>query len=602
MKRWLGVLAIALLLSGCSKAAPPNNDDEIPSPAPDEPVFSAAVLYDEQNPIEDLTGSAVMAYLPEDGECAWVKQMGKNLLLFAKDRMTLYRGDRLTEIATTQIPDLPMPDSGMLQVKDDGIAYYDAQTKRIVFLNTFFREVGAFGLPEEVTGSVYLTPDWTRLYYCTEAGVHALDLGTGVSRLLMAQNAQWQGICGGFLNGAVLRCVLTQEDGAERTMIISAETGTVLAEGDYLTNLIGNGDCYYLKVEKDHVFGVLEEQPLNLKPAGKGSFYPIPDGRAAIQLTKQEDGCRLDYYDIETGKRTASQTLPGITSVDSAFFADGMVWITSGGKLYRWDTAKSATEDEKTYTVPRYFYDNPDEAGLAAIGQQIEKMEERFGVEILYWNEVEGLAPWDYSFAAEYLTEPYTGCLSKLEKAMEMLPEGFFQKAAQWTNSGKLNVLLVRGIYGGVETDKYTPAPGIQFNANGDTYIALAVAEGLDAWFYHEMGHLIDNRVLSTTNAYSQWSSLNPWDFKYDNDYTKNQDRTDTKYLEGEKRHFVDFYSMSFALEDRSRIFEYACLPGNEEVFASKAMQKKLKCVCNGIRQAFDLDGETYPWEQYLQT
>ena len=113
---------------------------------------------------------------------------------------------------------------------------------------------------------------------------------------------------------------------------------------------------------------------------------------------------------------------------------------------------------------------------------------------------------------------------------------------------------------------------------------------------------MIDNRILSTTNAYSQWNSLNPWDFKYDNDYIKNQDRTDRKYLEGEKRHFVDFYSMSFALEDRSRIFEYACMPGNEEIFASKYMQKKLKCVCDGIREAFELTGESYIWEQYLKT
>jgi len=602
MKRWLGMLAIALLFSGCSKASPPNNDEGIPPPSPQDPGLPAIVLYDEQNPIVHLTGGAVMAYLPEDGECACVRQMGKNILLFAKDRMTLYRGERLTEIAAVQIPGLPMPDSGMLQIKDDGIAYYDAQTKRIVFLNAFFREVGAFSLPDEIAGGVYLTPDWRQLYYCTEAGIHVLDLDTGVSRRLMAQSAQWQGVKGGFLNGAVLRCAITQEDGTERTIIISAETGTILAEGDYLTNLIGNGDCYYLQVEKDHVFGILEEQPVNLQPAGKGSVYPIPDGRSMIQMTKLEDGCQLDYYDIETGKRTASQALPGITSLDSVFCAGGMVWFISGDALYRWDITKSAAEDENVYTAPRYFNDNPDEAGLATIGQQIEKMEERFGVEILYWKEVEGLAPWDYSFTAEYLTEPYIVHLSKLEAAMAKLPEGFFQKTAQWTNSGKLNILLLRGIYGGVETEKYTPAPGIQFNTNGEAYIALAVAEGLDTWFYHEMGHLIDNRVLSTTNAYSQWSSLNPWDFKYDNDYTKNQDRTDTKYLEGEKRHFVDFYSMSFALEDRSRIFEYACMPGNEEVFASKAMQKKLKCVCTGIRQAFDLDGETYPWEQYLHT
>ncbi|MBQ8768743.1 MAG: hypothetical protein IJZ15_03725 [Oscillospiraceae bacterium] len=601
MKRWLGVLAIALLLCGCSNAAPQSNEDSETLPLPQLPEFITPALYDPQNPIESLTEGAVKAYLPENGECTYIAPVGKNIALFAGDHITLLRGERLTEVATAQIPDLPEPDSGMLQIGEDGIAYYDAQGSRIIFLNQFFREVGTFSLPEEIAGSVYIAPDWKMLYYCSGAGVHALDLDTGVSRLLKAQDADWLGIRGGFLNGNVLRCAIAQDDGTESTILLSAETGTVLAEGDYLAGLRGNGDCFYLQVEDDHVFGVLDEQTRNLQPAGTGELYPLPDGRGAVQLTALEAGSRLDYYDMDTGSRTASQELPGITKLDDVFWANDMVWFTSGETLYRWETAMSPVEDARTYFVPHFHDADPDEDGMAAIGQQLEKLEERFGVEFLYWDEVAGIAPWDYSFTAECLTEPYAANLYQLERVMTKFPEGFFRKVAQRTNSGKLNIALVRGIYGGVETEKYTPAPGMQFFANGDAYIALTLGEDLEGWFYHELGHLIDNRVLSTVNAYSQWSRLNPWDFKYDNDYIKNQDRTNTKYLEGERRHFVDFYSMSFAVEDRSRIFEYACMPGNEEVFASKYMQKKLKTVCDGIRQAFDLKDDGYIWEQYLQ-
>ena len=600
MKRWLALLAIALLLSGCSNATPPEKEESQPATLPQTPSLMMPALYDEKNPIEQATDGAVKAYLPENG-CVYLAPMGRNFVLFGQDSVMLLRGDRLTEVASATIPNLPLPDSGMLQIREEGIAYYDAQGNRIIFLSQFFREVGTFSLPAQPLGGVYLAPDWKMLYYCSEEGVHALDLDTGVSRLLKAQKALWQGVSGGFLNGEVLRCSFQEEDGAISTLLLSAETGTVLDEGEHLTTMRGNGDCYYVLSGKNHIFGVLQEQPINLQPTGKGKLYPVPDGKGAIFLVKTKTGCRLDYYEVEIGKRTASIKLDGITKLSGVYGANGAIFFTAGDTLYRWDTERSAIEDQRTYMVPHYHYADPDEVGLAAVGQRLEKLEKRYGVEILYWNEVEELAPWDYRFTAEYRTELYSAYLSKLENALAKFPKGFFKKVAKWSESGKLNIVLVQGIYGGVETDKYASASGVQFHANGDAYIALTVGEDLDDWFYHELGHLLDNRILSTTNAYSNWKSLNPWDFKYDNDYIKNQDRTDRKYLEGDRRHFVDFYSMSFAVEDRSRIFEYACMPGNEEVFASQYMQKKLKTVCQGIRKAFDLEGDGYIWEQYLK-
>ena len=601
MKRWLGLLAIALLLSGCSNTQPLEIEDSETLPTVQSTAPSVSALYDPENPIEQQTNGAIKAYLPKDGDVISVAPMGKHLLLFAKDTVALLRGERLTEVAREKIPGLPLPGSGMLQIKEDGIAYYDQTAKRIVFLNQFFKEVGSFSLPTEIVGNVYLTPDWRFVYYCSEAGVHALDLDAGVSRLLKAQKGDWQGVVGGHLNGEYLRCAIRQGKGNESVVLISAETGTVLQEGEHVASMRGGGDCYYLKAEDDHIFGISEEQPQNFQPAGRGKLFALPDSKAAVEYTKLKSGCQLDFYDIASGKRTASIEIPGVTKLGRVFCVNSAVFFTSGDTLYRWETERSPVEDQRIYTVPRYHYEKPDESGLAAIGRQLDELETRFGVEILYWNEVEELAPWDYKFTAEFLTEPYSANLYKLERVLSQFPDGFFKEAVQWTKSGKLKVLLVRGIYAGVDTDKYASASGIQFTADGDAYIALTVGADFEQWFFHELGHLIDNRVLSITNAYSQWNKLNPWDFKYDNDYIKNQERTESKYLEGDKRHFVDLYSMSFAVEDRSRIFEYACMPGNEEVFASKYMQKKLKTVCEGIRKAFELTEESYIWEQYLQ-
>jgi len=43
-------------------------------------------------------------------------------------------------------------------------------------------------------------------------------------------------------------------------------------------------------------------------------------------------------------------------------------------------------------------------------------------------------------------------------------------------------------------------------------------------------------------------------------------------------------------------------LPGNEALFQSDAMQRKLKALCDGIREAYGLreSPETFLWEQYL--
>ena len=60
---------------------------------------------------------------------------------------------------------------------------------------------------------------------------------------------------------------------------------------------------------------------------------------------------------------------------------------------------------------------------------------------------------------------------------------------------------------------------------------------------------------------------------------------------------------MCYAREDRAQIFEYAMQAGNQEVFASDTMQKKLLTVCKGIRDAFGwkkTEG-AFPWEQYLE-
>ena len=60
---------------------------------------------------------------------------------------------------------------------------------------------------------------------------------------------------------------------------------------------------------------------------------------------------------------------------------------------------------------------------------------------------------------------------------------------------------------------------------------------------------------------------------------------------------------MSYPKEDRARMMEYAMTPGNESCFETETMQKKLRQLCIGIREAMELEdaADAFLWEQYLK-
>jgi hypothetical protein len=91
------------------------------------------------------------------------------------------------------------------------------------------------------------------------------------------------------------------------------------------------------------------------------------------------------------------------------------------------------------------------------------------------------------------------------------------------------------------------------------------------------------------------WSKLNPEDFVYG-------EQTDDTLAKGESRVFADAESMTAVAEERARLFYYAMMPDNGELFQSEIMQQKLLLMCQAIRDAWRLEKktDTYLWEQYL--
>ena len=257
--------------------------------------------------------------------------------------------------------------------------------------------------------------------------------------------------------------------------------------------------------------------------------------------------------------------------------------------------------EETDYRSPYYTADSPDAAGLARCRAIAEEIGQTHGIQVLIGEEAAATEPWDYDLEPEYLVPVLLRELQLLQTRLAHYPDGFLADTA--SHFSRLKLCLVRSIRGSTDSGSPDYTTGLQFQEGADTYVAIALGVPSEQALYHELFHVIETRILSESKAFDQWNDLNPAGFCYDYDYTANAQRDSGVYLFEDHRFFVDTYSMSFPKEDRARIMEYAMLPGMEDLFRSEGMQKKLKTLCHGIRDAYNLETYEAPllWEQYLE-
>lgn len=594
MKRLLGILVLALLLTGCT-APEPAPSTEPTANTTTQPPSTPSTPTQPTEPQPDTDNTVPLNAMALDGDFHSVVPMGNRLLLIGEDLLRIYTYGIAQPTASAAVPNLPSPDSGLLQVSDTGIVYYDAAERAIVYLDEQLQTVRQRKLEEQILGDPYLAPDQSKLYFCTAAGIRIWDLELGVYRNLKLQEGNWQGIHGALLDGAALRCSLMQPDGTLRTLLISTQTGKTIHDGSELLDITTSGQLYCYPTQSEWIFGLIGQRPqlLNVPNA-----IPLLRRNAALNVYSTESGIMLELYDLISGRRTASLSVPGIAQANGLNAFDGYLWFLADGTLYRWDPSLSPVADETDYTTNRYTADNPDTEGLANFQARADALKSRYGIEILIWNDAATAEPAGYTFEIEYRTEIYEAAFATLEKALSQFPDSMPDRAADWTTDGTLRIVLVRSITTPSET-AYTTLPGMEYLLDGKVYIVLEMGDHLERSFYHTLFHVIDPLVLSNSIAYYKWNDLNPSGFQYDNDYIANLNRDSSKYLEDGQRYFIDTYAMSFGVEDRARIFEYAMMSGNESYFTSAAMQGKLKMLCKGLREVFGLTG-TYTWEQYL--
>lgn len=605
MKRLLPVILVCLLLCGCGGEAA-----ETTAAAEIQPTVTPAETADSL-----ISGSE--AELAADGavrqyslaEPAWaIRSVGEDLLIFSGyDTTTITRvtGENFSRVAEIGLEIFVSPDYPSTHTSENAVVYYDYWTGEMVFLNRELQEINRMALPEDIMGEAVFTADRRFMYYCTASGVRCLDMETEISRLVKEMTFAEQYLTDLMMNDSVLLVETWDAENHHEALFLDAHTGQLLGGTGDLFDISASAEYFYAMdaegIVTQMIFTDGEETwlltPENYLDVG----YFLPRAHGAVVYTQEG---KLDYYDLASGRRTASVELAG--SELYGFQADGrgnVYFLDLEGNVYRWDCSATPTGDETVYTGPRTGLEDLDSSSLQVCKTYADTLGQRYGVDIRVGMEAVEVEPYDYHLVPEYQENVIFDGLVLLEKNLMNYPEGFFEAAMEDFAGGEVVICLVRSLIGNPEFGSLDTSDGIQFWDNNNAYIALAFGEPFERILYHEMYHVLESRVLCESTAYYRWDELNPKGFDYDYDYIANQDRMDYQYLEAETRSFIDMYSMSYPKEDRARIMEYACMEGNEHYFISYTMQQKLRTLCVGIREAYDLTDYPQPllWEQYLE-
>lgn len=612
-------LLLCLLLCGCSAEAP-ETDSEVPNAAETSVTETSPVsMYDAENPLETQYQGGLKVYPLTMRKVRGIRALDDSLLAFSgygSTTLTLLTGDGLTITAQTTLDFDLSPDDASVQLGNGTISYYDPVQQASIVMNERLKEIRRIPVDEAITGSPILSSDRNTLYYCTAEAILAWNLETGIHRTIKELSYEVQELTGLHWNDTVLQCRIQDGETLE-TIFLSTETGQILSQQNGDVFLTTEGEQYYAALPVSSlemlVFGSASDSPRVLYPEDLAAtnFY-LPHNHAVITASITADQCTtLRFYELGTGIRRAELSLD-LLQMPKAIVSgsNGVIYIlvydpaSDQDTIYRWNvTAEVFSANADCTAVYTDSYSGEDSGNPAALAQcqaYAAQLSEKYGIQILVWEDALKTQPWDYEFQAETLPRVLLQELDLLDQRLGQYPQAVLNKTASHFSS--LSICLVREITGTAAQGSLNTATGVQYLDGTDAYVAISVGKYSEQALYHELYHVMETHILNESSALDLWSDLNPKDFSYTYDYSTPESAQ--AYLESGSQAFVDIYAMSFPKEDRARTLEKAMLPGNSQLFQSEILQAKLTALCEGIRQAYGLrkSEETFLWEQYLTT
>lgn len=593
MKRLIWLILAAALLAGCG--ADPDTPVTNVSQAT-QAIEAPASCYVADSPVERQSAGAVRMYLlPEGDYVALASMEGQLLLVQNGGSITPLAGERGILGKTVQTNE-KLGESPAFSVTEDTVSYYHSEKNQVVLLDGRMIEKKRVDLPQEISGEPCVSVQTGQVYYCVDQQVRALDMQTDVSRLVLSHGYVGCRMVGCYLEGAVLAVQAEEQDGDICVLYLRSENGQILHESKTAYEIQDVGQQYLMGYGDGTVYrwlvGGAKQETICLNVSGqvKEAF----DADAVVGCSTADGYAVLDMYELTSGLRTAGVTISDLDDVADVIYHDRYVWVLTqlngGTVLYRWDPVMTPAMDSEVYTGKFHTLEDPDRKGLEACEQRAKRMADTYGIRISVWQD--GVAvQTQKELTPEHRPEVLHQMLDELEAVLLQFPEDFL---ADSIDGGKLRVCLI-GKLG--ENEAYD-----QFYSDGDACILLTPDGELDKAFLRCLGYVVDSHVLGNSRDFDTWEELNPEGFDYALTYEYEPDENALGYLETENRYFTEELAMTYPQEDRSSLFMYATLSGNESYFTTGAMQEKLCRLCEGIREAYGLekwDGQL-PWEQYL--
>lgn len=593
MKRLVLILLVVLLLAGC------NSKGELPSAEKETQAVEnkAENIYIANSSVEQQTGGAVKVYVPEEASYIGMATMGDQVVL-ATDltELILMDGETGDLGASIKVGETISCQATDFTVSEHGVSYYRKDGQELVFLDTQLRQKAKVEIPEGISGHPSVSHTNHEVYYCKDKEVRALHLQTGISRLVKSQVCQNIELVASHLDGTMLACRVVDEQGKASMIYLDSATGQTLDDVSQLTDLQTGATEYLVSrtegITNQNIFGTLDgnaqtfnvEVPLTAAFSLNGAYHWYLDDGALV----------MDFYSFATGTHSAQVRMVGVGEPISVAADSKYLWILAmegqTEMLYRWDVSASPTGNSHSYIAPLYTRMEPNTQGLQQCSQRAKELKDKYGIHFHVGEDALAVTG-GYELVSEYLVPTMSEMMDRIEVLLTQFPSGFWEESLA---KGEVHVSLVREIAGNQDM--------VQFYENGDAYVLLQASNDIEDRFLHGIAYIIDSHVLGNSRDYDTWKKLNPEEFDYDYHYYTYHKYGESEYLHGETRYFADAYAMTFPHEDRCRLFVYAMLGGNEEIFSTEAMQGKLKRMCQGIRESYgyERDGNTYQWEQYL--
>lgn len=581
------MLLFALFLTGCGVQEAP----EVTTTVSTEPTQPPG-LYVQDSVLEKQTDGAVREYaLPGSGYCA-LSAIGDQLLLISEGEtatLTLLTGAECIVSAEISVDGDLLAGSSALY---NGFVYYDEAENQAVFLSPQLQEVEKIALPEDLQGMPVFSPDGSEIFYCSGQEIRALEVERKISRLIKTHSYKSLELLECYFEGKVLRCRTEDENGIVNTVYISSQTGETTHTDNHIMQLYTYEDIF-AAVRMD---GIIQQKIVGKKDdtmqqlnVDAPNLFGAPELNGFVAYAAEEGALNFSFYDLTTGRRTAAVSMKGIAQ-PKLFLADrwsNSVWMITSDpdsgeqKLLQWNIKQSAVDEDAIYIDTLYTAEAPDELGLEACEDRVSDMNKTHGVRIRIWDEAMKTTG-SYALTMEYQPAAINRVLDDLEPVLAEFPKNFLLKSI----SSKVRICIVRDVDGDVKS--------VQFWDKDDAYIVLSAGVDVRTDFLKGFSYVVDSHVLGNCSKFDTWDALNPEGFVYGT--------PDAALLTGDTRAFVDETSMASALEDRCSIFQQAMLPDNSAMFQSATMQSKLLRLCQGIRDAWNLERkeEIYPWEQYL--